>query len=61
MDIGLTLYDFIPTSLDRGSTEYLRDKCIELGLVPMGGDLAQSLGGTEKIFTDEIFGKKFPF
>ena len=44
LDIGLdemdmTLYNFLPTSLDRGSTKYLglyvRDKCIGSGLLPV--------------------------
>jgi len=34
-EMKITLYNFLPTSLDRGSTEYLGDKCIRCGLVPV--------------------------
>jgi len=34
-EMDITLYNFLPTSLDRGSTEYLRNKCIGCGLVPV--------------------------
>jgi len=36
MKLDITLYNFLPTTLDCGSTEYtVRDKCIGCGHVPV--------------------------
>jgi len=34
LQMDITLCNYLPTSLDCGSIEYLRDKCIGCGLVP---------------------------